>query len=187
LRHFFCIEAIAVFPFALDLVHRKISVANQCAGVVAVLRIQADPYAGAGAQALGVDDVRCLQRMQDAPGSRHGKLGGRAVGQDYREFVAAEAAYAILRSYHRTQALRRFDQEGVSYLMAQAVINVLEVVQVDEEYADATLGRFTGLQALLQESLKLEAVGKAGEHVAACHVLEFLLPLRSEEHTSELQ
>ena len=103
---------------------------------------------------------------------------GHAVEQD-RELVAAEPGDGVRRPHGRLEPPRDRDQQPVSRLVAERVVDELEAVEVEEEDGGRRLrGGALGTADRLVEAVEEEhAVRQAGEGVVHRVVLEALLGL----------
>lgn len=104
-------------------------------------------------------------------GQRFGDVGrdalralGIAVRQHDDEFVAAEPAQHVFRPDLLAQALRQLDQELVAGGVAERVVDVLEMIDVEEGQRDMAAGR-TGVDRSGDQMPQLRAIGQAGEDV----------------------
>ena len=119
-------------------VHRHVGVAQQLIGGVAVL---ADGDADAGA------DVDLLaQNPEGSPKGDSNSLRDAGRGGDVGvleqdgELVAAEAGGRVLGAQRRSDSVGRLDQHVVAGGVAEAVVDRLEVVEVDEEHGRVRRG-----------------------------------------------
>ena len=119
-------------------------------------------------QRRGRELERLLERELDALGDAGGALVVAAVEQD-GELVAAEPRRQVARAQAGAQAARERDQQLVADLVAEAVVDVLEVVEVEQEHDGAAVGPGDRGLHLLREQL---AVGEPGERVVVGAVLE---------------
>ena len=97
------LQAVAMVAFGL--VHRLISMAHQGVYVSAVIGINGNPDAGAGQVDLPLDVYRHGDAAQYTLRRLHRLLRG-AVGQQQHEFVARQAANAVLGAHAFAQTLR---------------------------------------------------------------------------------
>ena len=82
---------------------------------------------------------RLLERELDALGDAGGALVVAAVEQD-GELVAAEPRRQVAGAQAGAQAAGEGDQQLVADLVAEAVVDALEVVEVEEEHDGAAVG-----------------------------------------------
>ena len=114
-------------------VHRDVGVAQQVAG-----RLDARP-AGGHADAGPDVDVATLDLEERAHRRRqpvrhaHRRLHVGRVAQEHGELVATEAGGHVRGAQDRLEAIADGDQERIARGMAEAVVDQLEVVQVDEQ------------------------------------------------------
>ena len=101
------------------------------------------PFDGQGdADADGEEDVAALDMERPAQvfeqpfGNRHGVFGVLHVFEQHHELVAAEPAEDVVGSQQRAQPLGESDQHLVARRVAEAVVDDLEVVQVEEHDRD---------------------------------------------------
>src|SRR5581483_4986551 len=111
-----------------------------------------------------------------ADGAREdGRRGLVGVGRDDRELVAAEARGLMPQTEEREDALARDAQQLVARRVAEAVVHVLEAIEVEhEERRLALRDRERGLEA----PRELGAIWQAGERVAQARILDLAARLR---------
>lgn len=106
---------------------------------VAVLGIDGDADAGAGNGLEAVDDQRAEQGRLDARHELH-QVGMIAVDLHGAKFVAADAGYELAVVKQVIQALAEDLQGSVAGVVSTQIVDFLEPVQVDSEYADLATG-----------------------------------------------
>ena len=99
---------------------------------------------------------------------------GEAVDQD-PELVAAEAGDDVAGAQVGAQPRRDRAQQGVAGVVAEAVVDQLEVVEVEEEDPDRRAGDGRALQRVVERVDEAEAVGQAGEGVVEDAVAQRLV------------
>ena len=127
----------AALPGPLRVVHGDVRVPQQLFRHGDVLATQCDADAGVDRDVALVDDERLLDRLHQAVGDVLRLLGGGAA-EEHRELVAAEASREVDRPDARLDAPGDGDQELVADVVAEAVVDRLEVVEVEEEHCRAT-------------------------------------------------
>ncbi len=106
-----------------------------------------------------------VERAVDPFGDRQRLLlVGELLDQD-PELVAAEAGDGVAGAEVRAQPRRDRPQQLVALVVAEAVVDQLEVVEVEEEDAHGGSGVLGAGQRLVKGVDELGAVGKAGEGV----------------------
>ena len=160
------VEAQAVAAGQLGLAHRPFGVAQQFVGAAAVAGRERDAHAAGQREGHTVE----------LPGLGHGAqhpfgcgLGGAGVdmAQQQRKLVAADAGHGIALAQHAAQPVGHLAQRPVAHLVAQAVVDVAEAVQVQHQQRKGVaivLQRAGRLFHLLGEPA---AVGQTGQVVGA--------------------
>ena len=96
---------------------------------------------------------------------------GEVVHQD-DELVAAPARHRVARPHRGLQALRDHAQHLVADVVAEAVVDALEAVEVDEQQRHQAAAADRPGECLLQAVEQQGAVGQAGEEVVGGFVLQ---------------
>jgi hypothetical protein len=107
----------------------------------ALARAQGDADAGTRKTPLLADRERCTQRVGQALGDPDRvAFAAQALAEDH-ELVASEVGHAVSGTADRIGAAQRLLQAGgdgheqlVAHVVAEAVVDVLEAVEVDEQY-----------------------------------------------------
>ena len=178
----------AGLPVRLRHVHREVGVADDVGGRLTGAVSAGDADADGDDDVVTVDEVGRPELAHEAFGHRHRapQVGG-VVGED-RELVAAEAGHEIRLADRPGDALGDADEEGVAGGVAEAVVDDLEVVEVDEQdggraLLDAAMATRRRGQDALQGQLEHAAVGGAGQRVTLGEVLDVL----EEDGVSEVE
>ena len=130
-------ELDAVLARPLGLVHRGVGVAQQRVRVGLAGRGEPAADADADVAALAADVERLAERgAQPSGGHRRLRLVLDAGAED-GELVAAEAGDHVVVADRAAQPVRDLDQQPVAGLVAEAVVDDLEVVEVEEQHRDA--------------------------------------------------
>lgn len=149
---------------------------DQGGGVVHVRRIKADADAGADVDLAPVVETERRRQLLQELFRHHGGpfRGGRGFQQE-QEFVAAQAGQGVALPQAGPQALGHGTEQAVPGRMAEAVIDVLEAVQVEEEHG--TAAAFPGREAegMLQAGQEQGAVGQVGQGIVVGQVQQLLL------------
>ncbi len=75
---------------------------------------------------------RLGEGIEEPPGGGHGSVDPRDVGQQQGELVAAEPGDGVLVAHAVTHPLRRLAEQLVAGGVAEAVIDALEAIEVDD-------------------------------------------------------
>ena len=97
--------------------------------------------------------------------------GRRSVGQQHAELVAAEAGDGVALAERLLQAVRDLLQQAVARVVAERVVDLLEVVEVDQHHGRGDVRAAAGGDRLLDAVAEERAVGQAGERVVQRLVL----------------
>ena len=92
-------------------------------------------------------------------------VGERRLGQDDRELVAADAAGDVGRAHDVADALGRLGQHGVAGEVADAVVDRLEVVEVEDEQREPPVVALRAGDLARERLVEVAAVVQAGERV----------------------
>ena len=162
----------------LGAIHRDVGVAQDVVdhGVLPLAHDDAD--AGGGVELAPLHRKRCDHRRLQPVGDRADLLGDGDVVDQHGELVAAEPRQHVARAHLRLQPLGERDQELVAGEVAQAVVDQLEAVEVDEQDGVARFRRAGGLSNRpLQQLAEHRAVGQTGQRVVPCGARQrFLCP-----------
>ncbi len=154
---------------ALGLAHGDVRVPHQrvCTTLSASM---GQAQAAAQQQAFAVDPVGFGQRLDNPLGNRFGTIGVASGVDQQGELVAAQARQLVARLQLLFQARHHLQDQAVATLVAEGVVDVAEVVQVQVAEGKATaviLGQARG-----QQGLEALAVGDAGQRVLLGQALQ---------------
>ena len=170
-------DPVAALAVALRHVHGDIGVAEQLLGVGrrAARLDEADADAGAWEHLLAVDLELCLEGAQQ-PGGRVGSVRevGDAVEED-GELVAAEACDRVGRPDRGAETGCDLPQDAVAGRVAEAVVDGLELVEVDEHDRDRRSGALGAGERMLDTIREERPVGEVRHGVVEGLVGELLL------------
>ena len=154
-----------VATLTLGHVHGLIRVLQQRFRLVGVVGAQRDADAGRDV-GHGVAELEGLRQVRDdLLGHGLHVLGVGDPRQDHRELVAAETRNRVGLARAGADAARGLHQQVVAHEVAQRVVDLLEVVQIDQKQRQRAT-RARGLADLVLEPLPQHApIGQAGEHV----------------------
>ena len=100
---------------------------------------------------------------------------GAELFQHHHKFIAAQARHGVHRAHAGVQPLRHLLQQQVALVVAQGVVQRLEVVQVDEQQCPALLAPLGCGQGLVHAVHQQHAVGQAGQCVVEGQALDLAL------------
>ena len=158
-------EPIAVPATFLGVVHRCVGGLDQFLRIRTVVGIDADPDGGGDMQLVVRDLVR-----RDERGDDFLRAGGRIVGvldlgQHQNEFIPAQAADRVRAPDAPHEAPRHGLQQPVAHYMSQAVVHVLEPIQIEEQHGQAMAMAAGEGNRLGEPIAQQHAVGQVGQKV----------------------
>ena len=157
-------------PTPLGTVHGHVGIAHERVSVWRILRKHGNARTGAAVKLKALHPERLLQQLQEFGRNEHGLLHLVQLGQQHRELVAPQTPHRVASAQGIFQAPRHLHQHLVASGMAIAVVDGLEVVQIQQQQRKwPPLGR-AGVDGLLQPLAKLPAVDQPGEVVMRCLV-----------------
>jgi len=172
---FLGVEGVALAAAALGLEQRRVGVAQQLLHGARVAGVEADADAGAGEQLVAAEAERRLDLLEDARGQRGGLLHVRAVLVDQGELVAAHARQGHAVFEQLAQAFGDGLEQLVADVVAEAFVDVLEVVEVDDHHRAAALVGEDALERAFHPFDEQQPVRQAGQRVVVRQVIEFVL------------
>src|ERR671924_190744 len=151
-------DPVAALAVPLGHVHGDVGIPEELLGVVRrdLAVGEADPEARPREDLLRVDLELRLERLEDPVGDVRRLLEVSDPVEEDRELVAAEARDGIGGPHGADEALRDLLEDDVARRVAEAVVDGLEVVEVDEHDADG------GRASLGAHERLLDAVGEEG-------------------------
>ena len=111
------------------------------------------------------DQVGRADRGNDASGDRLQRIGIRRASGDDGEFVAAEPRHQVVAAHNAAQTLRHVEDELVADVMAERIVDVLEVVEIDVEHRGGEPAAAHIIDRLLEALAEKYAVGQAADRI----------------------
>ncbi len=157
---------VAVLAQGLRLVQRQVGVLQQLLGAVgkAGRNADADRQHRLCERRLGQVD-RLAQHVQDPLGDQLGQRVRADGVDDHHELVAAEAPDGVVVAQHRLQPRADLSQDLVAGVMAEAVVDLLEAVDVDEQRGRADAQAPCTREHLLGTVEHERSIGKVGQGI----------------------
>ena len=174
------VEAIGVAARLLRGVHRGVRLLDQRRRVLRVEREHRHADRAGERRRLVGDAERRVEGVADAMHDGHdleGRVRGVEAGQHEHELVAAEARDRVRLAHRRREPLRDRLQQLVAGVVAERVVDALEVVEVEEQAGDLRGVALRLREDLLQPLVQQRAVRQAGEDV----VLRELVGVRGRD------
>ena len=148
-------------------------------GVVGVIGVDRDAEARREPQAFAFElEAHRRDRARDALGEHAQHVVGDVRDED-RELVAAQTAEELVAPHLARHLARDPDQHRVARAMAERVVDVLEIVEVEEEQREARAVALRVRDHARELFVEAVAVVEAGQRVALGEIDELLggLPL----------
>ena len=162
-------EAVGAAAVGLGAVECEIGVADELVGRRSVERAHGDADAGADHHLMPLDHVGSADDLDDAMCQRRG-IGGLRDGRlDDGELVAAHARDRVRLAQQRPQPVGHDLEQLVAGRMAQAVVDGLEVVEIEQVHGH-DLAAPHAPQRILEPFVEQHAVGQAGQRVVQGHM-----------------
>ena len=158
-------EGKAAQAVAFGLVHRDIRPANQCVGVQAVFGVEADADAGAQRHQPVAHQGRHRQRGGQFLGHPGGVVGLADLSQQNHKLVAAIAADRVDGAHRGDQHAGHPQQHGIAHRMALAVVDLLEMVDVEKQQCQPTVVALGGGQRPVEAVVQQAPAGQMGQGV----------------------
>ena len=171
-----CSAANSAYPVPdpLGVVHREVGAAQQIVAVVAVVGDERDADARLHVDRVAVDDERRLERLLDLPDDGRGAGEVGALARQDAELVPAESRHRVADAQAADEPLGDELQELVAVVVAERVVDLLELVQVHDQQRQRLARPERRPDRLGDAVAEQHAVGQAGEVVVQRLVLERL-------------
>ena len=179
---------VAALAVALGDVHGSVGVADQVVGVGgAAVPGHRDAEARAHDQLLLVQPQRLGEGLDDAFGGVRGLLEALHVLQEDRELIPAEAGRRVACANARFESLGHVEQHLVAGGVAEAVVDRLEVVEVEEDHGQALVVAARARDRVPHPLDEQRAVGEVRHRVVEGLVGELLLEDLALAHVAAVQ
>ena len=180
-------QAVAPGALVLGAVERDVGVAQDLLGRrLLAAGHERDPRGGGHRDPPALELDRLGERVEQVARHLPRGLRGRAGLEQHGELVAAEPGGGVARGEPLGQPARAHAQQLVARGMAQRVVDLLEVVEVDEQDREALVLRVAGVQRVLEAVDEQGAVREPGEHVVERAVRELLLERDTVGHVARV-
>ena len=175
------VHGVGVPPLVLGAVHGGVGVLQQGVRLLAVPRVESHADAGRDVELVLAEVERLPERRQQLAGDAHGVVLLLQLGEEHDELVATHAGDCVALANGVLEALGDQLQELVAGRVPEAVVDLLEAVEVEEHHgclAVLLVGGGHGDGDLVVEQV---GAGQAGEVVVAGLLLQ-LGPLAHHAH-----
>ncbi len=146
--------------------------AHDVGGAADILMDDGDADRSTDDDILSVDPIGRAERRDDTAGDglQHRMIGGG--GRDHGEFVAAEPGDHVVGAQRPRQPLRDAADQLVADRMAERVVDVLEVIEIDVEDRGGRASAANLGDCRFQPLAKEDAVRQPAERVMQCEMAQ---------------
>ncbi len=132
--HLFCIELGIVAPDLLGSIHGGIGILQQRLVIFTILRVRRDANAACDVQFMFADVEGSRYRLENFLRNQGRFVFTPDFRQDQDEFVPTLAGYRVAFANAVGKAGGHLNQQRITNIVAEAVVDILEMVQIDEQY-----------------------------------------------------
>ena len=158
-------KSVGVASVLFGLIHGRVGGAKQGLLVLTVFGVTGDTNAGTGEDFPPVNIDGLVEHAQDLGRQIQYIVPPVDFTHQHQELVSPQTTYRIRGANHLLQSVRYGDQKPVSGDMAEAIVYMLEVVQVQEHEGDPGTGALGAKQSLVDPVCSQAPVGQAGEFI----------------------
>ena len=162
--------AIGVAPPLFGQIHRGVGALHQLGRVVPIFRIKGDPDAGSGKDFVAAKHERLGECALDAQREGFG-VGLVGILDQDGELVSAEAGKGVLIAQATAQAASELAQQVITDIVAERIVDILEVVQIDKHQHQLFLIALRPVQRMAQAVEQQGTVGQAGQFIMQRQIL----------------
>ena len=174
--HFACVKLEVVVAHVLGAVHGGVGVHHQRVRFFAVTRVHHHAHAARYLHFMASEQHRPRHRLANLFEQRRDRLRVFAeVGEEEDELIAAKTADRVIATYAVLHALADHLEQFVAGVVAEAVVDQLEAVEVDEGDRDAAVVALRLQDGLVEALADQAAVRQAGQVVVVGDVMNTLL------------
>ena len=184
-------DPVAALAVALAHVHRRVGVAHEVVSrdhrLVRLRHGHGDAEARAHDELLRLEADGHGERFHDAIGQIGDGLQTRGVLQEHRELVTAEARRGVGRTDRVDEPPADLTQHLVAHGMPEAVVDGLEVVEIEEDHADRLLPAIDARQRVLHAIGEERTVREPGHGIVEGLVRDLRLEHLPLGHVAAVQ
>ena len=170
------VEGEAALAVGLGCIKRQVGMLEQRVAVGTVARKHRHPDRGLHRmQALPVDFERFLHGLDDQARNPGNVIAALHFLQHDGKFVAAQAHHVVAGPHQRLQPRRRVPQQRVACAVAEGIVDMPEVVEVDKQQGQSRVAGAGRLDRRGQEFHQPVPVRQARQRIGVGHVGQRLL------------
>ncbi|KAF0133222.1 MAG: hypothetical protein FD152_1688, partial [Xanthobacteraceae bacterium] len=167
--HLFLVEVQDAFAAGLGATERHVGALQQLVGIAAIARRQGDSDRSAADDRLVIDLGDRGQGFDDPRRQAGHLVDGPAAVLEHHELVGAEARHDVAVTNREAQPVRDLHEDRVARRVAQRVVDLLEVVEIDEQHREEVVAAGHG-QGGIQPLLEQQPVRQAGQRIVPGHM-----------------
>ena len=178
-QHRRLVDAKTVAPKLLGAEQRHVGRAQERRRVAAMLRKHRNATAHADRYLASLDQQRPLEPRDQLCGAALDLRGIAGVREYQRELVTAEPRREAGFARYLAQAFADLDQHAVTEIVAQRIVDGLEVIQVEEQHGDLRCRRVCGtggVEHFVQSLEQLTPVRQVGQWIVIREVPQLQRP-----------
>ena len=169
------IEGKAFAAVALGLEQGRVDIAQHLLDALRVVRKQADADAGGDEQLMAIESKWRIQRVEQLLCELGGLLSMQAILAEHGKLVATQAGQGHAGAQLRAQAFADGLEQQVADIVAEAFVDMLEVVQIDKQHRATVLLALGSLQGMGDALGEQQSVGQVAQRVMVREVVELVL------------
>ena len=158
-------KAESVTPCAFGHVKGLVRILEQVVHLGGIAGVEGDANAGRHKHLLGTQLEHLAHGAQKLLHDQPHVVGFVHLGEDHGKFIAPHAGHGVGFAQAALNAAGRLNKQQIAAVVAQRVVDLFEVVQVDEQNGQLLAIAPTFLDFLLQPFPQHAAVGQAGERI----------------------
>jgi hypothetical protein len=132
---------------------------------LAINRVNGDTNARPDVNRVSIKAKGLAERSGDFLRGHRRTIGAIQVGQDNGKFIAAQPSRRFRLAHAGAQSLSRLLEQPIAGGMAQGVIDIFEVIEVDQQHGQEPAGTVCAAQCLEQGVAEESAIGQTGQRV----------------------
>ena len=179
------VDRVTGFAAPFGLIHRRIRVTQKFIGVDVAFARKRDANRRRRENFALADGKRFAQRLQNALGHQNRVARGFDAFEQNHEFVAAKTRRSVAAAQRSAQTVGDADQQFVARRVAQTVVDIFEIVQVNENHRELIGFVAALLKRVLQTMAHQGAVGQMRQRIVKRLIIELVLQRAAFGHVGD--
>ncbi|MNO99281.1 hypothetical protein D3C76_910470 [compost metagenome] len=184
-RQLFGVQRVTGTPTSLGLEQRRVGIAQQLLGAQGIAGEQADTNTCADEQALLIELEGLLHRINDILRQCCSLADLRALLGEYGKLVATQASQGHAATEQRLETLAHHFEQLITDIVPKAVVDALEMVQVQQQQGTTALVGLGRGQRLFGAVVEQQAVRQVGERIMMGQVGQLALAVLDRADIAE--